>query len=153
MKKELTYLSLPDYFNKFLLSNFNQKIDLKDNMLLQFRLNSNYHLGAALKAIYLLEIIFPKKPKVLKIILKQKKVYFGQKTKNKFFFNFDTTLSSIEFFDFFRFFTSKPFNKNKSSDLFVTNRKLKQFDFNKALFIMPKNLKSSFLFIKLYHLN
>ena len=78
MNKELNYLSLPDYFNKFLLTNFSQKINLKKNIGLQFKLDNNNHLGSALKAIYLLEIIFPKKAFFFKILLKTKKLYFVQ---------------------------------------------------------------------------
>ena len=125
MRKEINYLSLPDYFNKFILTNINQKIDLKDHVMMQFRLSNNYHLGSALKAIYLLETIFPKKAFVIKIQVKKKKLYFGQKAKNNIFFKFNVSLSSLEFIEFFRFFLKQPFNFKKITDLFVINRKLK----------------------------
>lgn len=155
MKKEINYLSLPDYFNKFLLTNFNQKISSKDNLKLQFKLSNSYHLGFALKAISLLETIFPKKSIVVKIFLKKKKLYFGQKSKNTIYFTFSTTLSSLEFIEFFRFFSKQPFDfkNNKISDLLIVNRKFKQFDFNKSIFLVPDKSQSSFFFFKLYHLN
>lgn len=153
MKKEINYLSLPDHFNKFLLSNINQKINLKDSLNLQFRLSNKYHLGSALKAIYLLEIIFPKKVSVLKLVLKKKKLYFGQKSNNFLFFNFNMTLYSFEFIDFFRFFSKLPFKIDKKSDIIIINRKLKQFDFNKSIFIVSKKSSYSFFFFNLYHLN
>lgn len=153
IKKEINYLSLPDHFNKFLLTNFNEKIDLKDSIIMQFRLSNNYHLGSALKAIYLLEIFFPKKSFVIRLQIKKKKLYFGQKTKTTIYFNFNMTLSSEEFIDFYRFFLKQPFFFKKTNDLFVVNRKLKQFDFNKSVFVVPNKIKFSYQCISLYHLN
>lgn len=155
MKKELNYLSLPDHFNKFVLTNFNQKINLKKNILLQFKLDNNNHLGSALKAIYLLEVIFPKKSFVLKLVLKKKKLYFGQKIKSSSIFSFNLNLYSIDFIDFFRFFSLKPFffKKTNLDELLVINKKLKQFEFNNNLLLLSKNLDNSFIFLQLYHLN
>ena len=155
MKKEIIYLSLPDYFNKFVLTNFNQRISIKDKIKMQFKLSNNYHLGFALKAISLLETIFPKKSIVIKVFLKKKKLYFGQKSKNTIYFTFNTSLSSIEFIEFFRFFSKKPFKfeKNKTNDVFIVNRKFKPFEFNKNIFLIPEKSKFSFFFLKNYHLN
>lgn len=155
MKKEIIYLSSPDYFNKFVLTNFNQRISIKDKIKLHFKLSNNYHLGFALKAISLLETIFPQKSVVLKIFLKKKKLYFGQKSKNTIYFTFNTSLSSIQFIEFFRFFSKIPFNlkKNKTSDVFIVNRKFKPFEFNRNIFLIPERSNSSFFFFKNYHLN
>ena len=155
MKKEIIYLSSPDYFNKFVLTNFNQRISIKDKIKLHFKLSNNYHLGFALKAISLLETIFPQKSVVLKIFLKKKKLYFGQKSKNTIYFTFNTSLSSIQFIEFFRFFSKIPFNlkKNKTSDVFIVNRKFKPFEFNRNIFLIPERSNSSFFFLKNYHLN
>lgn len=155
MNKELNYLSLPDHFNKFLLINFNQKINLKNKISLQFKLSNNNHLGSALKAIYLLEIIFPAKVFVFKIVLKKKKVYFGQKSKNKVYFFFNLSLCGDDFVNFFRFFLKKPLNLNKTKfeDFVIINKKLKQFNFNNNLFLVSNNLDSSFEKLNLYYLN
>lgn len=155
MKKELNYLSNPDYFNKLLLVNFNQKINSKKNVFIQFKLNNNSHLGSALKAIYLLEIIFPKKILVLKIILKKKKLYFGQKSRNNIFFTFNLNLSSLQFIDFYRFFSKIPLNlkKSKIDENLIINNKLKQFEFNNNMLLLCNNSDSSFFNLNLYHLN
>lgn len=155
MNKELNYLSLPDYFNKFLLTNFSQKINLKKNIGLQFKLDNNNHLGSALKAIYLLEIIFPKKAFVFKIILKTKKLYFGQKSKNTVFFTFNLSFNILQFTEFYRFFSIKPLSlkKTKLEEIVVITKKLKQFDFNNKMFLSLNSIDSSFFFLNFYHLN
>lgn len=155
MKKEVNYLSLPDYSNKYLVANFNQKFNLKNDIFVKFKLSNLLHLGSALKAVYLLEIIFPRKASVIKLILRKKKLYFGQKSKDSIFFTFNLTLSSIEFIEFFRFFSKKPLNLAKTNidNIMIINKKLKQFEFNNKFFIDSNNLCSSFFFFKLYHLN
>ena len=87
--------------------------------------------------------------------MKQKKLYFGQKSKSIVYFEFNLNLSSFEFIEFFRFFEKKPLNINKSflENSMVINRKLKQFDFNKKLSFFPKRLSNSFIYIKSYHLD
>lgn len=155
MKKELNYLSIPDYFNKLLLVNFNQKPKFNKNISLQYKLSKNNHLGSAFKAIYLLEMIFPKKAFVLKLTLKKKKLYFGQKSRNNIFFTFSLNLSSLQFIDFYRFFSVKPLSlkKTKIEQDIIINKKLKQFELNNNLLLLFNDLESSFRFLHLYHLN
>jgi hypothetical protein len=154
MKKELNYLSLPDHFNKYLYVNFNQKLSLKNNLNLRFEVFKLQNLGNAIKAIYLLESIFPRKVFALKIKIKKGK-NFEKKSKDEISaFNFDANLNGYEFIDFLRFFSYSPLNTTGVKNLEylpITNRKLKNFDFKLKLKLVPKNLNQSYNFIKYYH--
>lgn len=156
MKKELNYLSLPDFFNKMLLINFNQKVESNKIIAFQFKLSNKNHLGSGLKAIYLLEIIFPKKVFVHKIFIKKKKkIYFGQKIRSNVHYYFSLNISIIDFVEFFRFFLKVPINKNKTKfydENIIINKKLKQFEFNNNLFFSFKTSSSLYFFTN-YYLN
>jgi branched-subunit amino acid permease len=156
MKKELNYLSLPDYFNKYLLVNYNQKINNKSNLKLRFQITSVQNIGLIVKAINILEIIYPKKVHVLGLKIKRKKSFMQKKNDYTKICYFDLNLTGLEFVDLYRFLGKKPlkiFSEKSIETLPIVNRKLKNFDFFVNLKLIPIGLNKSFEFIKMYHLD
>ncbi|RYE05332.1 MAG: hypothetical protein EOP33_06480 [Rickettsiaceae bacterium] len=156
MKKELNYLSLPDHFNKYLLINYNQKIDNKSFLKLRFQLTSVQNIGLIIKAINILEAIYPRKVHVLGLKVKIKKSYLMKKNEYTKICYFDLNLIGVEFIDLYRFLGKKPLkilDKKSIETLPLVNKKLKNFDFFINLKLIPLGLNKSFEILKMYHLD
>lgn len=153
--KELTFLSLPDFFNKQLLTNFNQRFDGKNFLNLRFQLTKSKNLGFAVKSLITLELIFPKKAKVTLLKIKLKKT-FSEKNNFVLLYYFDLNMTGYEFVEMYRFLGLKPLNvlSNDNLEKFpVITKRLKIFDLNNKLKVIPSGFNQSFFFLKLYHLD
>lgn len=147
MKKELIYLSLPDILNRELYINYNQRINMNNNINLQFIIKQSSHMGSAIKAIYLLEQIFPKKVYAIKLKIKLKKEFGSSNKKSLSLLFLNLNLTGFEMVDFYRFFLDKPaiFHHIKTVEFVpLVNRKLKLFDYFNKLKFVPKNINQSF---------
>lgn len=156
MRKELDYLSLPDYFNKYLLTNYNQRLNNKSYLKLRFQITSVQNIGIIIKAINILEIIFPRKVHVLVLKVKKKKSFLQKKNDYTKICYFDLSLTAFEFVDLYRFLGKKPikiFFRKSIENLPIVNRKLKNFDFFLPLNLTSLGLNKSFEFLKMYHLD